>query len=619
MPRRWTAEEVAQAIMDADDDDNDFPNDIDDDDYAQLEAEPADEIDEHIQNVDESLLEESDLVELDRDDEESENDDDNNRNQPLDDDSDEDDINAGTHIAPSGREWRERIPFVGRRPIRNIFTEPMHGFRQGLHPKSRKEAFEIIVNEMLSVSVFHTNLAGRRLARATNTRWKQTNEIEMKAFIGLHFMAGVLKAWHRDIGELFSEKDGHPLFRASMSMKRFLQIKKCLRHDDVLRRDRNDKLAPIRHCVELLNTSLLSVYTPGANITIDEMLVEYHGRVSFLQYIPTKPGKFGIKIYWIVDSENSMPLRCLVYIGAKTLSDEEKAPYRTITDALVMLLCRPFLSKRPYLLINKIFMYTYSYNIYLVFSDKGRNLTGDNFFTNVSLVELLLEKNTSYVGTMRQNRRDLPAISKSIAGRVRKSSVHYYSGNLTLCSYWDKAKKPVLLLSSMHGYQQNNLLAEAEKPEMVRCYNDTKAGVDNLDKLIRGYRSKRKCRRWPYGVFFTLLDAGVIAALRLWNENHEHHEEQYLFKKNLAYELVMPLVNARSNIPGLRSTVKKAMELVGVEFRQAPQQVQQGGQGRCRFCPRRRDRKSRVRCSTCSTFICTEHQMVLCQTCVENN
>ena len=40
-----------------------------------------------------------------------------------------------------------------------------------------------------------------------------------------------------------------------------------------------------------------NVYKPSPHLTLDEQLVEFHGRVKFRQYIPTKPGKYEMKIF----------------------------------------------------------------------------------------------------------------------------------------------------------------------------------------------------------------------------------------------------------------------------------------------------------------------------------
>ena len=81
---------------------------------------------------------------------------------------------------------------------------------------------------------------------------------------------------------------------------------KHLRFDDKLRPNPEDPLG-----------SVIKVYQPRPFICVDEMLLEFHGRVKFRQIIATKPGKIGIKVYWSVDAENSYPIRCLVSWATK--------------------------------------------------------------------------------------------------------------------------------------------------------------------------------------------------------------------------------------------------------------------------------------------------------------
>ena len=37
------------------------------------------------------------------------------------------------------------------------------------------------------------------------------------------------------------------------------------------------------------------------NLTIDEQLEPFTGKVSFRQYMPSKPDKYGMKIWWVTD------------------------------------------------------------------------------------------------------------------------------------------------------------------------------------------------------------------------------------------------------------------------------------------------------------------------------
>ena len=375
-----------------------------------------------------------------------------------------------------------------------------------------------------------------------------------------------------------------------MSVERFEQLKAALRFDDPARRDRDDKLSPVRAIVDRFNQVMRDIYKPNEFLTIDEMLVEFHGRVTFRQYIPTKPGKFGVKLYWITEA-TAILLQVLVYTGQSTLTDEEKREHGGHVPAIVMKLTAPYL-------------------------DKGRNLTGDNFFSDLSTAEKLLERNTTYVGTLRANKRCIPPVAKSIQGRTRGDSKHLYHGNATICSFWDKATKPVNVLSTMHGHQEDLLEG---KPEIIGFYNQTKSGVDTLDKLVRTYSSKRKYRRWPVHIFFTLVDCAAYVGYRMFREQNGNEDEtHYHFKKNLAYELCMPFVQTRSELPGLQKTVKETMQRVGVvepAVRPTQPRVGQHTQGRCTHCPREKDRKSKTVCARCGSFVCREHHVVLCPNC----
>ena len=62
-------------------------------------------------------------------------------------------------------------------------------------------------------------------------------------------------------------------------------------------------------------SQLRKYYNPGPDITVDEQLVPFRGRVQFKQYIPSKPAKYGIKIWWCCDASTSYPLNADVYLG----------------------------------------------------------------------------------------------------------------------------------------------------------------------------------------------------------------------------------------------------------------------------------------------------------------
>ena len=113
-------------------------------------------------------------------------------------------------------------------------------------------------------------------------------------------------------------------------------------------------------------------------LTVDKQLMPWRGRCAFLQYLPSHPDKYGIKIFWICDSENGFPLHGDPYLGRNGQKREINIGRNT---AIALAL--------PYF-------------------GSGRNLTVDNIFMDMELSAHLLAKNMTLFGTVRRNKRFLP-------------------------------------------------------------------------------------------------------------------------------------------------------------------------------------------------------------------
>ena len=81
------------------------------------------------------------------------------------------------------------------------------------------------------------------------------------------------------------------------------------------RRTRTDKFAPVRKIWSDFQNNLKTCYVPGSFVTIDEQLLCFRGRCPFRQFIPTKPGKYGLKLWLCVDSNSYYVFNALPYIG----------------------------------------------------------------------------------------------------------------------------------------------------------------------------------------------------------------------------------------------------------------------------------------------------------------
>ncbi|KAM3911226.1 piggyBac transposable element-derived protein 4-like [Leptodactylus fuscus] len=282
------------------------------------------------------------------------------------------------------------------------------------------------------------------------------------------------------------ETDRH-IFRATMCLERFHDISRVLWFDsktDRMERRAKDKLAPIRNVWNQWVEILPKLYNSGENVTADEQLVAFRGRCPFRQYIPSKPAKYGIKIWTLYDSKRSYALNVQVYTG--------KAPDE-----------RPEKNQGMHVVLD------------LTHGLKGQNVTCDNFFTSYQLGQMLKKKQLTMLGTVRKNKPELP--QDILSKREVYSSTFYFSGNTTVVSYVPKKPKQVILMSTMH---HDNAVSDREdrKPDIILDYNATKGAVDTLDQVISTYTCKRKTNRWPMIIFYNILDVSAYNAFVLWRE-----------------------------------------------------------------------------------------------------
>ncbi|XP_070183498.1 piggyBac transposable element-derived protein 4-like [Littorina saxatilis] len=271
-----------------------------------------------------------------------------------------------------------------------------------------------------------------------------------------------------------------------------------LRFDDKTTRStrrRNDTFAPFREFWDEFIRNLGKYYVPGPLLTIDEQLVPFRGRCSFLQYLPSKPDKYGMKIFWIADAENSYPLLGIPYLGRPAGQERQVNLGRNIA----LELAQPFFKT-------------------------GRNITLDNFFTDMVLAENLLKNGLTMVGTVRSNKRFLPEPFKTKNRLPLHTSEFAYQQDKTLVYYQGKKKKATVMLSTQHRDGVVDMTSLKKKPEVVLFYNQTKGAVDTIDKLAHCYTVKRKTQRWPLVSFFNCIDLSTIASRCIWSLRFEGHQ-----------------------------------------------------------------------------------------------
>ncbi|GFY17989.1 long-chain fatty acid transport protein 1 [Trichonephila clavipes] len=92
-----------------------------------------------------------------------------------------------------------------------------------------------------------------------------------------------------------------------MPRDRFLMILKFLHFsDNSLKESRDsptyDRLWKVRKVFDSFNRIFKEVYDPTENLSFDEVIIKFNGRVLFKQYIPKKRKQWGLKMYKIEDA-----------------------------------------------------------------------------------------------------------------------------------------------------------------------------------------------------------------------------------------------------------------------------------------------------------------------------
>lgn len=241
----------------------------------------------------------------------------------------------------------------------------------------------------------------------------------------------------------------------------------------------------------------------------------------------------------------------------------------------------------------------------------------DNYFTSVPLARDLLAVKTTIVGTVRKNKREIPPIFVNIKERPVLSTMFGFCESMVLLSYKPKGNKNVLALSTMHTGDKIDAESGASvKPEIITFYNMTKGGVDVVDELKTLYSVSRFCCRWPLRIFFSMLDIGGINSQIIHKTNTDILQDRRIYLKQLSQELMKPHLVTRSSVPylpiSLRSRITQTLKIPETE----PNAAAPDG-AFCSFCPRRRNRKSRMRCQTCNCALCREHAKYSCPNCSE--
>lgn len=249
-----------------------------------------------------------------------------------------------------------------------------------------QSVLEQIVNETNKYHSFSdTNAPGSSTSH--QAPWIETYVAEIYSFLGIVMLMSHTKKnrikdyWSTD--QLIST----PMFGTIFSRDRFLSILKFLHFNDNLQQQDGDRLHKMKPILHHLKKKFKLCIKPNKNLCIDESIMQWKGRLSFKQFVPSKRHRFGVKLFFLCDCYTGFNIDFIIYTGQQTevYLDTELG----MSGSLVITLLNDYL-------------------------DKGHVVFLDNWYTSPALFEKLYKRRTGACGTVRKTRAGLPTFPSKL-------------------------------------------------------------------------------------------------------------------------------------------------------------------------------------------------------------
>ncbi|XP_025162453.1 piggyBac transposable element-derived protein 4-like [Harpegnathos saltator] len=376
-------------------------------------------------------------------------------------------------------------------PGPNIFPKDTQSLEDIVELYIGNDLFEYISNE---TNKYYSQNFNRRKLDKKNAKFVDVTAPELRKWFGLAILMGIVKKARIDDYWSTNPLIDTPIFRKTMSRNRFRQILSFLHFSDNNNKpDNADRLFKVQSIIDYFSKKFKENFNLSQNISIDEGMIPWRGRLNFKVYNPSKITKYGIFIRMLCDSSTGYISSFKIYSGAGQ-------PLATIVMGLL----------------------TPSYG-------KWHHLYIDNYYNSVELAENLLEKKIRVCGTIRQN-RGFPEKLKGAKLNVFEAC-HQRKGEV-LAQVWRASKtKTIRMISTIHNATLTDTQRKCrktnytiKKPESVLDYNKYMKGVDRADQYLSYYPIYRKTVKWSKKVCMYLFNCALFNAFRTCQYFNTEHK-----------------------------------------------------------------------------------------------
>lgn len=441
----------------------------------------------------------------------------------------------------------------------------------------------------------HQLLDGLQKPRSRLVKWVDVDQDELLVLISLLIYQGIIQKPETEMYWTMKPLMETPYVRSIMPEQRFGLLLKCLHFvdDRTLPTDfphhGEKSFAKIKPFFLAVVHQFSSVYVPDWKIAIDESLMLWKGRLAMKQYIPMKRSRFGVKSYELCECGSGYIWNSIVHTGSHMSLTE--SPDGLVSSRIVLTLAKDLLGK--------------GYAIYM-----------DNWYSSPSLFQHLREQQTDAVGTVRLNRKNMPAELKKKIGKNQVVSA--FSKNLMAMKWMDK--REVTMLSTFH----NNAMAmiknrrgeDKQKPVSVVSYTNHMGAVDLADQMLTTYPTERKRRKiWYKKQFCHLLNQMILNAYILFGKENPGSKVNHLQFRIKLVERILEEHHKPGLIPrkGRPSHDAVPLRLTGRHFPKLipANELKKRPSKRCKVCcshsvsgQKKARKETRYFCSDCNVPLC---------------
>ena len=388
---------------------------------------------------------------------------------------------------------------------------------------------------------------------------------------------------------------GNEMVKRIMSRNRFKKIKHYFHlSDKSIEKNKDEEGFNYSQKVEpfmsMIKEKCLAHFDPYQNLSIDEAIIKYKGRLGIVQYMPLKPDKRGLKMWMLCTSQLGYTLNFELYSGKN--SHVERSSKGLGHDVVL--------------------------HLTQCLKKSGHNLYFDRFFTSVDLMIDLYKKGLVACGTVMPNRKKLPKELKTLKLKEDHAIICYQNVDFPnlLCTTWlDKKQISMLSTNTKNDVAKVSRRKGAEKnlvpsPCCFEKYNKNMGGVDLADQRRKYFTASRKSSKWWIYlfsfIFDTVIDNAYIIYLTSNYPQPKNPHQLYDFKLRLTAELETEINRPK----------KRVAPNIEYPIHQHKKQKINGRKRTCVSC-RKEGRKTHSGGQIESTFECSICKMCLCKICLK--